>query len=310
MKQIALIILIYFNVSFIFSQEIKAETIYQKCVYNSLSDKGTLLKKYTKEFENVLIKSNVLKDSTSKAYFELFKALGTNKWKNFNYNYSYIDSINKTASYKTILGNSDCKEVMRNFKDFKKSKFFKMRTISVKECKTMEELLKKMSFFLEEEDFELDFYKYRTLLFLEDLIDFNAIENSLIDTNKVIYKTNQHSNYLLLVKNQPYNITIRLRENVKLESNPTISFIGNCLGDTTLSTIDKAKTTFVLEYIINETGNVLSCSLTNYGERVTLTNSQIECILNQAMNSSFSLSGVPEDINQFYLTVKKRYKFN
>jgi len=136
------------------------------------------------------------------------------------------------------------------------------------------------------------------------------IETIIINDKKISYNSSNHTSNKLLVKNQPYNITIRLRENVKLESNPTISFIGNCLGDTTLSTIDKAKTTFVLEYIINETGNVLSCSLTNYGERVTLTNSQIECILNQAMNSTFNLSRVPEDINQFYLTVKKRYKFN
>jgi len=178
MKQVSIAIIFIFNVSFIFSQEIKVETVYQECVYNSLNDKGVLLKKYTKEFENHLIKSKVLKDSTSKAYFDLFKILGDKKWKKFKYNYSYIDSINKIAGYKTVNDNKGCAKEMRNHKNFKKSKFFKMKSIFFEEHETIETVLKKMSFYLEEQDFELDYYKYRTLFFLEDLIDYDAIESN------------------------------------------------------------------------------------------------------------------------------------
>lgn len=176
MKQIRLAIVLIFNISFLFSQEIKAETVYQECVYNSLNDKGVLLKKYTKEFENHLIKSKVLKDSNSKAYFDLFKVLGSDGWRNFKYNYSYIDSINKIAGYKIVNINKGCAKKMRDYKNFKKSKFFKMKSIFLEEHETIEAVLKKMSFYLEEQDFELDYYKYRTLFFLEDLIDYGAIE--------------------------------------------------------------------------------------------------------------------------------------
>ncbi|MEE9377505.1 MAG: hypothetical protein V3V33_05670 [Candidatus Lokiarchaeia archaeon] len=177
MKQISLLIILIFNTSFIFSQEIKAETVYQKCVYNSLDDKGVLLKKYTKEFESHLIVSKILKDTTSKAYFDLFKALGGNEWKDFKYNYSYIDSINKIAGYKIVNGsNVGCAKEMREYRNFKKSKFFKMKNIFLEEHETIETVLKKMLLYLEEQDFELDFYKYRTLFFLEDLFDYDTIQ--------------------------------------------------------------------------------------------------------------------------------------
>lgn len=176
MKQISLFIILLINSYFHFSQEIKAEETYQNCLYNSLPDNGVLLKKYNKEFENHLIKANVLKDSTSKAYLDLFKVLGTKEWRKFKYNYSYIDSILKIADYKTLNANTDCVDIMRKDENFNKSKYFKMKNIFLEEHKTIEGVLKIMALFLDERDFELDFYKQRTFFALEDLTTFPDLD--------------------------------------------------------------------------------------------------------------------------------------
>jgi len=178
MKQISLVIILFFNSSLLFSQEIKSEKIYQDCLYDSLKDKAVILKKYTKEFENHLIASKILKDSTPKAYFNLFKLLGDRKWRQFRYNYSYIDSINKITNYKTLNGDSTCIIAMREHKNFKQSKISKISiTLLEREYKTVEAALKRMAEYLDEEDFELEFYKYLTLLRLEDLTGFGKIED-------------------------------------------------------------------------------------------------------------------------------------
>lgn len=169
----SLIFIVFLSCITLPAQVSKVEDIYQKCIYNSLNDKGVKLKKYTKDFENHLIRSNILKDSTSKSYFELFKTLGSDKWKSYKYNYSYIDSINKIASYRKVNLNTKCADELKKHKYFENSKIFKMRQIFLKkEQKSVEEAIKEMSDFLEENDFKLDFYKYRTFFFLEDLKGF------------------------------------------------------------------------------------------------------------------------------------------
>lgn len=127
------------------------------------------------------------------------------------------------------------------------------------------------------------------------------IETITTSDRKISYNSNNHVANKLIVKNQPYDLMLKLRENVKLDSSPNISFVGVCLGESTLSSIDKIKTTLVLEHIINESGNTLSCSLVNHGERVTLSDSQIECILAEAINNTFSFSGVPSDVSNFFI---------
>ncbi len=172
MKHIYLVILIFFNISYLFCQDIRPEKIYQDCKYSSLIDKGKLLKKYTKDFESHLIKSKVLKDETSNSYFELFKELSNGKWKHFKYSYSYVDSIKKIEAGKILNIDGDCAIKMRNLEDYKESKIFKMKELLNEKDKTIESILKKMAFLLEEKDFELDFYKHRTFIFLQMLPDF------------------------------------------------------------------------------------------------------------------------------------------
>lgn len=157
----------------VFSQNTNIEEVYQNCVYSSLNDKGLELKRHTKKFEEHLIKNRILKDSTAKSYFKLFKILGTSKWKKLKYNYSYIDTINKTVGYQKVNLNSECIKKLRQNKSFEKSKIFKMRKIFANENYSSIELaIKKMSEVLEVKDFESDFYKYRTLFYLEDLKSF------------------------------------------------------------------------------------------------------------------------------------------
>lgn len=135
------------------------------------------------------------------------------------------------------------------------------------------------------------------------------IETIETDSSKISYYTKNHGNNKLTMNNQSYNLMIKLRENLILENSPNISFVGSCINQNTISSLDKSKTIFILEHVIDQSGNTLSAGLTNHGERVPLTNSEIICILNNAMNNTFTFKSVPPNTSTFYTIVKMRYKF-
>lgn len=168
MKNYLIITVILFNYN-LFSQEEPVEEYYQNCLYSSLSNHGNALKKYAKGFENHLIELKILKDTTSQSYYNLFKSFSKEKAYPESYKYSFIDSINnKFERNKIVPFNNVCYDKMAKLKTFRGSKLFKIQSLmdidnsNVKFSKQMETVIS----ILEEKDFELDFYKQRTFIFL------------------------------------------------------------------------------------------------------------------------------------------------
>ncbi len=84
---------VLFLLSIAFScQEKVIEEIYQECAYNTLSNKGKAIKRYTKEFEVFLIKEGVLKDNTPQSYYSLYESFSEGKsYNTHDFTYSYSD---------------------------------------------------------------------------------------------------------------------------------------------------------------------------------------------------------------------------
>ncbi len=131
---------------------------------------------------------------------------------------------------------------------------------------------------------------------------------TIVDSKKTTYKTSNHDAKKALVDNQSYALNLKLNRNIKISSDSSISFIKTCLTQSLYNSIDHKKSIFFIEYVVNHQGTTLSASLINYGAKITLTQSQVECILNGAMNNTHEFSSVPSDISSFNMVVRKRYK--
>jgi len=172
MNKCCLIIFLCFNF-FLFSQEKKIEEIYQECAYNTLSDKGKAMKRYTKGFEKYLIKVKILKDSTSKSYCDLYKSFSLGKrYNSDNFAYAYSDSINKNKEdrLKIFPISNKCVEEIKKHKSFNIFKNDKLLRSNRNDEMDIDEIIKENLDVIEKRDFSLDYYKHRTfaLLYLLD----------------------------------------------------------------------------------------------------------------------------------------------
>lgn len=151
-----------------FCQEKSIEEIYQECAYNSLSDKGKNIKRYTKEFEFFLIKKGVLKDNTSRSYYNLFKSFSEGKRYNSNeFEYAYSDSINKNIEDRLKLFpiSIECIEEVKNYKNYFKFDNNYLNT-NWNEKKNIREMIKENLHVISKKDFSLDYYKQRAFVLL------------------------------------------------------------------------------------------------------------------------------------------------
>lgn len=174
MKKIILFLLISISLNS-FSQEKKIEVIYQECLYNSLSDKGVVLKKYTKGFENHLIALKILKNNRARSYKKLLKSLSKGKRYSSEFQYSYIDSIHTIEVEKIIPRNKECAEIIRKHKDYSSyaQKFKPVLSADLSINQGLKNLYKKLTL----EDFELDYYRQKIFMLLymtKDLDDLGV----------------------------------------------------------------------------------------------------------------------------------------
>jgi hypothetical protein len=119
-----------------------------------------------------------------------------------------------------------------------------------------------------------------------------------------------HRENTIIVKNQSYELRQKAQESIKISDTATNPlFVKDCLTATTYAALKNNKVIFSIEYVCNQNGEVLSSSLINYGNRVTLSAVEVECILTEALNNSFSFSNIPSDVTNFHFIVKKLVKF-
>ncbi|RPD90377.1 hypothetical protein EGM88_15630 [Aureibaculum marinum] len=157
--------------------------------------------------------------------------------------------------------------------------------------------------------------KSKKILFALFLFSIIQISNGqvtpiekIVDSKKTTYLTNHHSDYISSVEAQSYEVKLKLQEELKINDNIHPLFIKNCLNQNTYSSLKNHKVIFIIEYVCDENGDVLSCSLINYGNKVSVSNSEVECILTAAMNSNFDFNA-PSSIGQFKVRIMKHFKF-
>ncbi len=177
-------LLLFFSI-YSCGRKIRPEASYQKCVYNSLSDKGIAYKGFIKGFEEHLISLNILNDSTAKSYHKLYGSIANQEKHPAYYKYSYIDSLNTIEKSKIIPWNKECFKKVTSVTNFKKSK---MHTMSKgtdglkKDSNSLFELIKRELEILKIKDFELEFYKHRVFIFLQmsgHIRQLDSIHNAL-----------------------------------------------------------------------------------------------------------------------------------
>lgn len=155
-------------------------------------------------------------------------------------------------------------------------------------------------------------YILLTLLFLLTIQIGNAQIIKIlteIDAKKTTYSTVSHNNNKIIVESQSYELKHKIQENIKIIDNINLSYIRNCIDANTLILLSDNNISFSIEYIGKQDGKVISCSLINYGNKVSLPMEQVQCIINQAMIDSFSFTNIPNDVNDFYFKIRKFYKF-
>lgn len=157
--------------------------------------------------------------------------------------------------------------------------------------------------------------KSKNIVFLLILLSVNQFTKAqitpiktIIDTNKTTYNTKLHSYYRSVVKNQSYELKQKAQENVKIKSDIDSSFINACLNENTYSSLKNENMILIVEFITDIDGNVLSSSLINIGNKVSISVTEVECILTKAINQKFNFTNIPSEINEFNFKIRKHFK--
>ena len=169
MKEKLSLIIIFFAFFIGNSQEREIEKIYSDCYFNSMPENGKEVKTIYKVYEKLLISKGILADNSGESYYTLFKKVMSEKFIDSKTNYSLVDSINKLEYSNLIHYNTKCTEKIKSLRKYKNSNTFLLekRIDSIKENFNPEKVAEIYIKTLNQKDFQIEFYKLRTLLVLE-----------------------------------------------------------------------------------------------------------------------------------------------
>mgnify|MGYP001804201647 CR=1 FL=1 len=161
MKKEAYLIISLILILFFSCQNEKIADIYNKCYSENVTVDGKSIRLYIKGFENELIKSRLLKDSTGQSYRDFFFELSDN---NYDYiylenQYSFLDSING-LEFDGVL---DCPLAIKSHKDFENSIFGRLTNYMKENNGNHEGFFKSQEIdsIFNEKTFEYDFIKHK-----------------------------------------------------------------------------------------------------------------------------------------------------
>ncbi len=125
-----------------------------------------------------------------------------------------------------------------------------------------------------------------------------------------IYKTSLYDQYLETVENQPYQIRrsitdFKIQAKLKADFGFTTNFFQSSLTSEHYNTLknnrNNRQSYFNIRYIIDQTGNkVYACSIYFPKGLITLSNTEIEAILNKAMTHKFEYIKKANNIDNFF----------
>jgi hypothetical protein len=146
-----------------------------ECNYKSLPNNGASFKNVINEFENHLIEQKVLKDNSGESYLSIYQNIAIGEKFNFIPSDDFFDMLKsfKDSQFKKI---NDCEKELYKTDEYKLSKVYKIKTKmdSIKDSGklTVESIAIGMLTILNEKDFELDYYKFRTFGFINALNNY------------------------------------------------------------------------------------------------------------------------------------------
>ncbi|PWK16872.1 hypothetical protein, partial [Xanthomarina spongicola] len=188
MKKQLLSILFISLISFAYSQKERIEVQLQNCTYEQIENNGKELKSEIKEFENYLIKKKILIDSTGKSYINLFRKIERENDIEFDYNYSFTDSIQKII-IQDVYEQMDCQVDLINSENYPNTKVYKLQAV-IDSIKTAGDIMPSniasgVLSVLEEKDFELEYYKIKTFVLLDATNTTSGITKTLVKNEKI-----------------------------------------------------------------------------------------------------------------------------
>lgn len=187
MKEIGLFIVCVFFMVTTHAQKQTVEEEFEDCYFNAFPDKGAKLKSLYKEFEIKLIQRNVLQDSTSQGYLDLFKYTFRGTYIPPIEEYSFKDSIqNLGYPEEIIFVNRKCAQQVINRDDFLVSKIYGMEQMQDSINKLplgYEQPIELIIATYSKENFASDYTKLRVLLEvesnMEEPIEMEPLEDEI-----------------------------------------------------------------------------------------------------------------------------------
>lgn len=187
MKKLILIIFFTFSLTISFSQSERIEIKLQNCTYEQIPDNGKELKDEIKEFEAYLVKKKILDDNTGKSYINLYKKIEKENEVQFDYNYSFTDSIQKII-ITDVHKQMNCQVDLINSEDYTNTKVYKLQVVidSIKIAGAINpsNIAGGVLSVLDEKDFKLDYYKIKTFVLLDATNTTSEITQTLVKEDK------------------------------------------------------------------------------------------------------------------------------
>lgn len=173
------------------SQNKRIEKEFIDCSYQAYADNGTKLKMLISDYQKLLIKEKILTDSTAKSYRNLFQEIANgNKFTHIS-SKSFFEQLQTIEQPDRILIEECQLKILRDSAkyDITKLRMLENAISSVQNSGDIEPSLiaQQILSVLTVKDFELDYYKLRTMLLFDVLNEDFGIENKLrTSTGKVI----------------------------------------------------------------------------------------------------------------------------
>jgi len=160
------------------SQTERVETKIFNCINQSFPNNGNDFNKTILQFENELIEQHILKDRTGKSYREIYKQIYSETEIEFKPSKVFTDSIRSVNKYYFQIF-LDCEGKYMNTENYINSKTNKLKTALEslnKSGKFEPKIIAKVILSnLDNNDFELDYYKFRTIQIVNFInVSFNT----------------------------------------------------------------------------------------------------------------------------------------
>ena len=157
---------------------------YNDCYAQNFTIKNKSIKYYIKQYEDILIENNLLKDSTANSYVDFLFEFSNYDFIDLKTRYSFLDSIEGLRFGKDAL---NCVNKISNHKDFKKGiwgrylNYVKTNSLELNKNTTLEFLSSQpIDSIFNEDTFKYDFFKHKI---------FNIIPvYDGIQKGKILYK--------------------------------------------------------------------------------------------------------------------------